>query len=114
MIPNELTVEEKKICGNAQVRNRTCFLQHGSIALFANDSRYTELCERLFSSVAYQAMFNKATSIDAFIDMKVIGEEYLANIFRGAFEDTLSITSTEGSLSVEEMVIYNNLLQEKV
>jgi len=110
----ELLVENRKICGSAQVRSRGVFLQHGSILM---DFDPVKTCDVMLPrSDDYEGQVERlkraVTSIHEHIDSS-IDAEALSCVLKTAFEKTLSIQLVQGILSPEEEEFKMHLMTHK-
>jgi len=111
---NELLAGGKKICGSAQLRSRSAFLQHGSILLdfdpemtarvmWKNEQNHKGEISKLKSSVT---CVNEQCEND-------IGTDLLCRYIRESFEETMKVRLLESRLSPREELLKEQLLKEK-
>lgn len=110
----ELLVNRKKICGSAQVRSRSVFLQHGSLLLGFDP---VKTCELLLPHdddhvTQVEKMRGSVTSVcgEAGPDVDV---DTLCRVLKKCFEKRLGITLVEGELNPAEEALKTRLVREK-
>ncbi|MEC5424558.1 lipoate--protein ligase family protein [Virgibacillus sp. C22-A2] len=100
----ELTVDDKKISGNAQTRRNGVLLQHGSIPLHINDEMLFDLF--IFPSEKIKQrkrkeFFQKASTINQLTGRPVPFDE-VKTAFRKGFENGLDVTLQPISLTPDQ------------
>jgi lipoate-protein ligase A len=113
---NDITVNAKKISGNAQTRKKGVILQHGTIILSVNADKMFSLLKvsdeklrgKLITNVkkSVTSIKNELAGVD--LDMK-----YLEKIFRQGFAESLKVDFMEAVLSKEEKQIAQELQNDK-
>lgn len=110
----ELLVNRRKICGSAQLRSRSVFLQHGSLLLGFDP---VKTCEVLLPHdddhvTQVERMRGSVTSVygEAGPDVDV---HMLCRVLKKCFEKRLGITLVEGELNIEEEALKTRLVREK-
>ena len=100
----EITVHGRKLIGSAQVRRRAGLLQHGTLPLYGDIASICEVLpyesevERDAARVHVRA---RAATLQDVLGRRVDEQEAMAALAAG-FEQTFSITFTEGELTAEE------------
>ncbi len=111
----EITVEGKKLIGSAQSRKKEGVLQHGTLPLWGDLTRITQvLC---FSneekrSLAATRLLAKATTVETVLGYRISWEK-AAEAFMEAFQETLNIEFIFGDLTSEEEQRAQELVNEK-
>jgi len=110
----ELLVDEKKICGSAQVRSKGAFLQHGSLLLDFDPLR---TCRVLGTreeepEAEASALNDTVTSVREFVQGH-IGRGKLSSLLAAGFEEHLGVRLVEGRLTPEEETVKKKLLERK-
>jgi lipoate-protein ligase A len=111
---NELLVEGKKICGSAQLRSRSAFLQHGSILLdfdpemtarvmWKNGKNHKGEISKLKSSV---------TCVREHCENET-GTDLLCRYIKESFEETMKVRLLESGLTPREEVLKERFLRDK-
>jgi lipoate-protein ligase A len=112
--PFELLSRGKKICGSAQVRSKSCFLQHGSVALDF-DPLQNSLC---FPSSGEQPeercarLTQKVTSVFGEVG-SYIAPEQMSDVLQRAFSSIWQVRVSEGTLTAEEEKLKDDLIRRK-
>ena len=110
----ELLVKKRKICGSAQVRSRSVFLQHGSLLLEFDPLK---TCEVLLPhhdnhKTQVEKMRRSVTSVYGETGLDAdIGT--LCRVLKKCFEKRLGITLVEGDLNPEEEALKTRLVRDK-
>ena len=110
----ELLVNNRKICGSAQVRSRGIFLQHGSILLDFDPVKNCSLLLPPHGSRERQIekLRKSVTSIH-----EHIGSEFsvakICHILQRSFEKRLGIELVEDGLNAEEEMLMKQLMKDK-
>ena len=111
----EITIDGKKLIGSAQVRRRIGILQHGSLPLYGDLSRITQVLT--FSDVASRAdaaqrLLQRATTVETARQQPILWEE-AAGAFEKAFEQTLKLKLEPTGLTPAEKHRANELVETK-
>jgi lipoate-protein ligase A len=111
----EITVGDKKILGSAQARRSEGILQHGSLPLFGDISRITQVLtfpdESKRNQVA-QRVLERAVTIESILQKSISWEE-AAIAFEKAFESTLDLQFVHGDPTPQELQEAERLVREK-
>ena len=111
----EITVYGKKLVGSAQARKKTTVLQHGTLPLYGDIKRITEVLafpdEARRKTVA-ERLLARATNIETVLDRMVTWEE-AAGMFVRAFTETLDLKLEPGELTPTEITRAEELIKEK-
>ncbi len=111
---NELLVGGKKICGSAQLRSRSAFLQHGSILLGFDPEMTARIMwkseENLRGDVA--KLEDSVTCVTEHAEGE-IGTDLLCRYIRESFEETMKVRLLEAGLTPREEVLKERFLKEK-
>jgi lipoate-protein ligase A len=110
----ELLVQNRKICGSAQVRSRGVFLQHGSILMEFNPYK---TCEVMLPHLAdcqgqVERLKQSVTSVFEHADRPVDVSDVCRVLIAG-FEKLLGIKLVQGTLSPEEEEVKAQLMKHK-
>ena len=111
----EITANGKKLIGSAQARRKEGVLQHGSVPLFGDLARITEVLvfpgesERV---EAAQRLLGHATTIESALGYPVLWND-VAQAFVWAFEADLDLRLERSELSSSEQNRAEVLVQEK-
>lgn len=111
----EITIHGKKLVGSAQARKREGVLQHGTLPLWGNLTRITQvLCFTMESERERAAarLDSRATTIEAELGYRV-GWDEAAQAFVSAFQQELALSLTPASLSDAELVRAEELVRDK-
>lgn len=111
----EITVTGKKLIGSAQLRKKEGVLQHGTLPLFGDLTRITQVLH--FSSDEKRAqaairLLKKATTVEMVLGYRIRWED-AAKAFATAFEETLNLTFSKGELTTREKERAQALMEEK-
>ncbi len=111
----EITVHGKKLIGSAQARKKEGVLQHGTLPLYGDLARITQVLafpsEARRKSVA-ERLLSRATSVETVLG-RVVSWEEAADAFVSAFTDTLNLNFEPGELTPTELVRTEELVKEK-
>lgn len=111
----EITVGDQKILGSAQARRSEGILQHGSLPLFGDISRITQVLifpdESKRNQVA-QRVLERAATIESILQKSISWEEAAA-AFEKAFESTLNLQFVHGDPTPRELQEAERLVREK-
>jgi lipoyl(octanoyl) transferase len=110
----ELLVDNRKICGSAQLRSRGVFLQHGSILMDFDPHKtydillpHLEDCERQIFRLK-QSVTSVTGQAASYIDIAGV-----CHVLKKGFEATLGVELLEGKLTPEEEKLKNILVEQK-
>jgi len=111
----EITVFGKKLIGNAQARKKTGVLQHGTLPLYGDLTRITQVLN--FDSeeqraTAAQRLLTRATTVERVLH-KPITWHMAADAFIAAFADILDLKLIPTKLTSEELARVEILVKEK-
>lgn len=111
----EITLKGKKIIGSAQARKKGGVLQHGSLPLFGDIARitqvlhYTDKDKRFESAERVRA---RAATVEEGLGRRVTWQE-AGDAFVGGFSETLNIEFAEGELSEVEKTAAERWMAER-
>ena len=111
----EIVVDGKKLVGSAQARKRLGVLQHGTLPLFGDLTRITQVLtfpDEAARRDAAQHLLERATTAQT-VTGQVIPWEMAAQAFGAAFESQLGICLERGELSGEEQTHAEELVHKK-
>lgn len=111
----EITLHGKKIIGSAQARKKGGVLQHGSLPLFGDIARITEILRYPNEEVRHQAAERvraRAATVEEGLGRRVSWEEAGASFVRG-FSEALNIEFVEGELSEAERMAAERWMAER-
>jgi lipoate-protein ligase A len=111
----EITIHEKKIIGSAQARRRNAVLQHGTIPLFGDIRRITQVLaypDENLRQIAANRVKERATTVQDEISTRISYPSAVIG-FIHAFELTQEINLIEGKLTSDEEKIAGQLMTEK-
>jgi lipoate-protein ligase A len=111
----EITTLGKKLVGSAQARKRNGVLQHGSLPLFGDLTRITQVLT--FQSenerkIASDRLLQRATTIESVLQ-RIISWEEAAESLIEAFKDTLQLKFELTELTSQEIENAEKLMKEK-
>jgi lipoate-protein ligase A len=111
---NELLAGGKKICGSAQLRSRSTFLQHGSILLDFDPEMTArvmwENVENLMEDIS--KLKNSVTCVNEHSE-NGIDPDLLCSYIKESFEETMKVRLLESSLTPREEVLKEQFLRDK-
>jgi len=111
----EITVHGKKLIGSAQARKKTGVLQHGTLPLYGDLTRITQVLnfdsEDQRASVA-QRLLSRATTVERILKQPP-SWELTAKAFVTAFGETLNLNLRPSELTPEELSRAEVLVKEK-
>ncbi len=100
----EITIGGKKICGSAQRRNETAFLQHGSIYIDYNPAEHIEFFENGEQKKEY---FDKVTGIKQELQKNGLimnfGYEHLSGLLKSSFSEVYNLMPRLFSFTQDEV-----------
>ena len=111
----EITLHGKKIIGSAQARRKGGVLQHGSLPLFGDIARITEILRypsRERRQQAAERVRARAATLEEGLGRRVTFGEASEAFMRG-FAETLSIEFVEGELTEKEGAAVERWLAER-
>lgn len=108
---SELLVDERKICGSAQMRKREGFLQHGSLLTSFDARRATALLLPARALEQSDDLKKVVTAIDEQTKIPIDVKDICEKIKMG-FIHELGIELTEGRLTAAEEKLKNELLKK--
>jgi lipoyl(octanoyl) transferase len=111
----EITVRGLKLVGSAQARRREGVLQHGSLPLFGDLTRITQVLlfpDETSRSGAAVRLLDRATTVESVLPEKISWEK-AAEAMILAFKDVLNLELYQDELSPEERVRAQELVQTK-
>jgi lipoate-protein ligase A len=100
----EITIHGKKLIGSAQARRKQGVLQHGSLPLYGDLGRITQVLNFMDESErqnAQKRLLERATTVENVLSRNVTLEE-AAQAFVRAFTDELHLDFVQGDLSKSE------------
>jgi len=100
----EITIHGKKLIGSAQARRKEGVLQHGSLPLFGDLGRITQVLNyknEVDRQDALVRLLNRATTVETVLGRKV-NRETAAQAFVEAFRDEFGLRFEQGELSKNE------------
>jgi lipoate-protein ligase A len=111
----EITIHGKKLVGSAQARKKDGVLQHGTLPLYGDLTRITQVLafpdEEKRRTVA-DRLLARATNIETAIQRYVSWEE-AADAFVTAFSETLNLHFIPAELTTTELTRADELVKEK-
>jgi lipoate-protein ligase A len=108
----ELLVGGRKICGSAQVRTKSAFLQHGSLLLSFEPERAVQiLCPDPLADLS-DKLGGSVTSVNEYSD-NFSGQSEAVRILKDSFRKILNIKFSEGTLTPRELAEKTRLIKEK-
>ena len=111
----EITYNSKKLVGSAQARRQGGVLQHGTLPLFGDLTRITQVLafpDEASRTLAAERLLNRATTIKSALG-KSISWKQAAEAFIQAFREVLNLDLVPGQLTNEEIARAGQLLKEK-
>jgi lipoyl(octanoyl) transferase len=111
----EITAGGRKLIGSAQARRKEGVLQHGSLPLYGDLTRITQVLhfinkeEQIRSS---NRLLEHATTVETVLNRKV-SIELAAEIFQVAFSQSLGLNLIPGDLSPAEFRLAEELVEKK-
>lgn len=110
----EITVNNKKLIGSAQVRRQSAVLQHGSIPLEGNIARICDALhykDDLARAAAKKAVRQRATTIAEALGKRLSFDE-VTEAMAEAFSETFDLNLESGTLSPQELLRIEQLRHE--
>lgn len=111
----EITVEGKKLVGSAQARRKEGVLQHGTLPLTGDLTRITQVLtfpDEATRQAAAQRLLSRATTVELILG-ETVSWQAAADAVRTSFETTLNLSFTPQSLTPQESVWTDSLVNEK-
>lgn len=111
----EIVVDGKKLIGSAQARRKNGVLQHGTLPLWGDLARITDVLvypDEQERREAAKRLSSHATTVEA-VHKKKISWEIAAQAFIAAFQNELHIEFVRGDLSHQEAQRAEELVREK-
>ena len=111
----EITVGGKKLVGSAQARRKGALLQHGSLPLYGDLTRITQVLtypDEEGRSLAAEKLLTRAATVESALGRKV-GWEEAAGAFETAFSEALNLELENGELTPGEVARAEGLTAEK-
>jgi len=111
----EITTQGKKLIGSAQARRKQGVLQHGSLPLYGDLGRITQVLafsEEAERQEALERLLRRATNVES-VSGRRLDWEFVAKAFVEAFETELDLRFEEGELSAEEKKCAYELVKTK-
>ncbi len=111
----EIVLGDKKLIGSAQARRKKSVLQHGTLPLWGDLTRITQVL--VFSdeqkrSEAASRLLSHATTVEAVLGHKILWES-AAQAFIAAFQTELNIDLALDDISAQEIKRAERLVEEK-
>jgi len=110
---NELLVEGRKICGNAQVRRRGGFLQHGSLLLAFDPGETASLLLPARTSEQVEKLREAVTALNEELVSPVDVQEICSQLKKG-FTDELGIEIVSETMAPAEETLKNELMKKYI
>jgi lipoate-protein ligase A len=111
----EITSDGKKLVGSAQARKRDGVLQHGSLPLFGDLTRITQILtfpNEHQRQIASDRLLQRATTLESVLHRVVSWEEAAESLIK-AFSDTMQIKFEVTQLTTTEIKYAEKLEKEK-
>ncbi len=111
----EITVDGRKLIGSAQARRKEGILQHGTLPLYGDLGRIIEALNFDHPENKARAntrLFDHATTVERVLGKKLTWDE-ASQAFQQAFENTLNLELKPGSLTKQESLKAQQLVDEK-
>ena len=111
----EITTNGKKLVGSAQARKRDGVLQHGTLPLFGDLTRITQVLSfpnEHLRQIASDRLLQRATTIESVLHRVVSWDEAAESLIT-AFKDTLHIKLELTELTSQEIENAEKLEKEK-
>jgi lipoate-protein ligase A len=105
----EITAQERKLIGSAQMRAEGVVLQHGAVPLHGDISR---ICLLLITRPDPSSVRARATTVEEVLGKPVLWDE-AAEAMAGGFAEALNLHLEPGALSEEENIQAEKLREEK-
>ena len=111
----EITVHGKKLIGSAQARKKAGILQHGTLPLYGDLTRITQVLTfdgEEQRAIAAQRLLARAATVEHVLN-KPITWKMAADAFIAAFAETLHLTLIPTNLTPDELARAEVLVKEK-
>ncbi len=111
----EIVVTGKKLVGSAQARRKEGVLQHGTLPLWGDLARITNLLtysNYKTRNEAAERLLSRATTVESVLGHKITWDT-AANAFITGFQKELDLEFIKDELSPDEIKRTNELMQEK-
>ena len=111
----EILYRGKKLIGSAQARRQDGILQHGSLPLFGDLKRVTDILafdNNAERHLAAQRLSARATTVEIALGKRVSWEE-AASTLADAFSQNLDVNLVPGELSLDELARTEQLIKDK-
>jgi lipoate-protein ligase A len=111
----EITAGGKKLIGSAQARRKEGVLQHGSLPLYGDLTRITQVLHfhnEIERTQSAENLLEHATTVETVLNRK-ISIQQAAEAFQIAFSESLDLTLVPGDLSPAEYLLAEGLVQRK-
>jgi lipoyl(octanoyl) transferase len=111
----EITANGKKIIGSAQARRKEGVLQHGSLPLFGDLTRITQVLrfsDEFSRQAAAQHLLERATTASD-LQLKPVSWEQAASAFIQAFAESLNLSLDMGTQTINEQHNADRLVKER-
>lgn len=111
----EITANGKKIIGSAQARRKEGVLQHGSLPLFGDLTRITQVLrfsDESSRQAAAQHLLERATTVSD-LQHKPVSWEQAASAFIQAFAESLNLSLDMGTQTINEQHNADRLVKER-
>jgi len=111
----EITVEGKKLVGSAQARKKDAVLQHGTLPLYGDLARITQVLvypNQEARKEAAERLFSRATTVESILRKNIVWDT-VANAFEDAFNEVLNLELTPAKLTQQERDRVEELIGEK-
>ncbi len=111
----EIAVGGKKLVGSAQARKKDTVLQHGTLPLFGDLTRITQVLvypDEDTRSMAAERLISRATTVESVLG-KIVTWEKAAKAFIFAFQGVLNIEFETDELTTQEQTRAKELVAEK-
>jgi lipoate-protein ligase A len=111
----EITLEGKKLVGSAQARKKDAVLQHGTLPLYGDLARITQVLvypDEIARGNAAGRLLSHATTVQSVLG-KIMDWETAANAFEQAFSLALNLELIPAELTQQERDRVEELIEEK-
>lgn len=108
---NELLVSERKICGSAQFRTNSGFLQHGSILMNFDPVKTASFLLPVRTDVQLQKLKNSVAAINEEINQPVDEKQICTSLKKG-FTELLGVKFVEETLTSAEEELVDKLINK--
>ena len=111
----EITVNGKKLIGSAQSRKKEGILQHGSLPLFGDLTRISQVLaydNEVKRLIATERLIKHATTVEEVLGYKLTWDS-ITQVFITGFEEMLNLELVPDELTPDEKTRADELAQEK-